>query len=179
MAKPKSALSEDLSLYDIKPRQVLYEEMLFYRDKANQIATQIAQIVKESKKARGDLLVQLYKLLLENKKQLVFIAAQLAPYEHAKLASLEVTTKEEKRMVMRVPSQTANNDDWLKMVGRGNQEAVITDHTPKTIEQVEKEAFNSVRNNIVATSKDFEDAQTQINTLENDPPPQFIEGLDD
>ena len=41
--------------------------------------------------------------MLENKERLIDVASKLAPYEHAKLQSVEVKAKVEHRFVVRAP----------------------------------------------------------------------------
>lgn len=109
------------------PREILYEEMYFYKFKANKLGNEIARIIKEGEKARGDLLFQLYKLMLENKETLVEIAAKLAPYEHAKLQSVEVKSEVKHSFVIRAPEVTKDTNTWLAASGQEITEPVTQD----------------------------------------------------
>lgn len=44
-------------------------------------------------------------------------AHKLAPYDHAKLESIEVKSTVEHRMVMRAPQKIANVDEWARITG--------------------------------------------------------------
>jgi len=120
--------AEKIADQAVTPRTVLYEELVFYREKANLLGNKISEILKGETKSRGDLLFQLYKLMLENKKMLIEVASKLAPYEHAKLESIEVKSTVEHRYVIRVPESNKNTQEWFTTIGRETK-------TPITIEQ--------------------------------------------
>lgn len=105
----------------IEPRDVLYEQLYFYRNEANKLGMKIAEILKNEPKARGDLLFNLYKIMMDNRKLLIDVATKLAPYEHPKLESIEVKSQVEHRYVIRAPNQIKTTGDWLKSVGREDQ----------------------------------------------------------
>lgn len=125
----------------LQPREVLYEEMIFFREKANKLGNEIAKIIKEGPKARGDILFQLYKIMLENKDKLIDVASKLAPYEHAKLQSVEVKAQVEHRFVVRAPEPIKDTSSWLKAIGHDDKEPVTSNVANiKSQESISREA---------------------------------------
>lgn len=105
---------EELSRHATK---VLQEAMIFHDKKAKFIITQIIKLLKEDKKQRGDLMALMYKKFSEATAIAIDCANKLAPYESAKLSSIEVKTQIEHRFVLRAPSQAKNNEDWFSQIG--------------------------------------------------------------
>jgi len=118
------------------PKEVLFEEMYFYRKKAIKIGRLIAKYLKEEG-GRGQELVALYKHMTNLKKDIVDVATKLAPYEHAKLESIELKAEIEHKYVIRAPMVAATTQDFLKLVGRQDKAPVMTNaindglHNPK------------------------------------------------
>lgn len=141
MARPKKSDAQEAVPEHLKedfagrktPREVLYDEMIFYHQKAVPMGNEIARIIKEGGKARGDLLFELFKIMCENKKMAVEVASKLAPYEHAKLQSLEVKSTSEHRFVIRAPERLESSEVWLKSAGKENTEPLTIDHKPKKV----------------------------------------------
>ena len=113
----------------ITPREVLYDEMVFFRDKAIILGNKIASLLRAEGTPRGVELFQLFKLMVENKERLVDIATKLAPYEHAKLASLDVKQETTVNFVIRAPAVVANTNDWIAMTdGAGKNNIIENDN---------------------------------------------------
>lgn len=135
----KEKQTETKATTPVTPRSVLYEELIFYRDKANLLGNEIARILKEGNKSQGDLLYKLYKLMLDNKSMLIEIAAKLAPYEHAKLESVEVKATVEHRFVIRVPEKAKDTKAWLENCGQEVQAPILVDHKASTLSKAHVE----------------------------------------
>ena len=150
----KPTVEKETPKEKITPRGVLYEELSFYRDKANKIGNQIGELLKTSDKSHGDLLFQLYKLMLKNKEMLVDVAAKLAPYEHAKLESVEVKSTIEHRFVIRAPQQIVDKSKWLEACGVEDTSVITVDHKPKLLA-----AMDHIPKKTFADSKKISDAE--------------------
>ena len=99
------------------PKEVLFEQMYFYRTKAIKIGRLIAKYLKEEE-GRGQELVALFKHLTTLKKEIVEVASKLAPYEPAKLESIEVKAAIEHKFVIRAPIVASTTQEFLKSVNK-------------------------------------------------------------
>lgn len=115
---------------NITPKEVLYEQLLYYRDEAIKQGNRIAAILRGEEKLRGDLIFQLYKLQLKNREMLIEIATKLAPYIHPRLESVEVKGEMEHKFVIRAPLPIKDTKTWLAEVG-GNPEPLLANEAKK------------------------------------------------
>ena len=170
----------------VSPRDVLFEEMIFFREKANKLGNEIAKIIKEGPKARGDILFQLYKIMLENKERLIDVASKLAPYEHAKLQSVEVKAKVEHRFVVRAPESIKDTGAWMKAIGQEEKEPITSNvATSRSAETISREAEEITDYELVVAANDSKKIKKKnkesINTYENidDDEDDIIDRFDD
>jgi hypothetical protein len=112
----------------LTPKEVLFEQMYFFRDKASDMGLRIAEYLK-TEGGRGLELVQLYKHMTLLRKELVDIAHKLAPFEHAKLESVEVKSEVEHRFVVRSPPTSPDVGSFMKLVGKPYEVPILTEHT--------------------------------------------------
>ena len=137
--------------------KVLQEVMLFHDKKAKFIITQIIKALKEDKKQRGDLMALMYKKFAEATAISVDCANKLAPYQSAKLSSIEVKSQVEHRYVLRAPSQAKSNEDWFTQIGNIPEQ-------PKFIIDVETDTKQHPR----LIKEEIEDAEELIYIADED-----------
>lgn len=99
--------------YKRKATEVLYDKMMFYHNKADQIAKFIISVIESGKIARGDLLAQIHKDMHRFNDIAIECASKLAPYQSPKLESVEVKQKITHRFVVAAPKPIANTQNWL------------------------------------------------------------------
>lgn len=92
---------------------LLEEAMLFWRGEGQKLIKQLIKAV-EDKEIR--LAVQLAKTWKGVDDRWIDIAAKIAPYQTAKLSSIEVNKTEVKRFVIAAPPLVPNKKDWLEKV---------------------------------------------------------------
>ena len=108
----------------LSPKEVLFEQMDYFRAKATALGNKIAKHLKEGGHAQE--LVQLYKVMLTLRKDTVDIAAKLAPFEHAKLSSVEIKAEIEHRFVIRAPIVARDTAEFLRMVNKDGVAPITT-----------------------------------------------------
>lgn len=91
----------------------LRDQMIFYRDQAEELCFRIMEALKSSG-ARPDLMAVMYKHMTEARKTAIDCAAKLAPYESPRLESIEVNKKTVIQHVIKAPTAISNTDDWLE-----------------------------------------------------------------
>lgn len=95
--------------------EVLKECMLFYRDQAPSMISQIITLLKKQN-TRSDLLQMMRRLQAENSESIVYAAAKLAPYENPKLNSVQAKINIQENFTIREPSLADNPTIWLQNV---------------------------------------------------------------
>lgn len=92
---------------------VLRQQMLFYRDQAEEICEKIIEALKKNN-SRGDLVAMMYKHLSDASKMTIDCAAKLAPYQSPRLESVEVKKTVTNRYVIQAPTAFNDQDLWLQ-----------------------------------------------------------------
>ena len=95
---------------------VLYDKMNFYNDKAMVIAKEICELLKKADKAQGAKLAEMFKHMMRFNDIVIDCAVKLAPYQSARLESVEVKRKVEHSFVIKAPIQMPNSKNWMEMV---------------------------------------------------------------
>jgi hypothetical protein len=99
-----------------KAIDVLYEKMIYYNDKAIPLHCRITELLTQTG-ANPSLIVQLYKKLHELNILVIDCASKLAPYQSAKLQTIEVKSKVEHKFVIAAPMPQKDSQTWLKAAG--------------------------------------------------------------
>lgn len=100
-----------------KAIEVLRDEMMFYRDTAEEILNKIIdglENLNKLDKPRADLLALMYRERAKCSDKLIECASKLAPYESPRLESIEQKIVEKKVFVIRSPNVIENKEEWLK-----------------------------------------------------------------
>lgn len=110
----------------LKAVEVAHAKLKFYSEKAPDLIAKLYKMVNEAEFSghlhhAKDILKQLMGI---DDKILEYIKV-LAPYQSAKLESIEVKSHVEHRYVMRSPAPVKNIDDWKQMTGA--QELKVAD----------------------------------------------------
>ena len=149
--------------HKIRAVDVLYNKMVFYNQEANEMGLKIWELLKQGDKARGDKLADMYKAMMRINDLAIECATKLAPYQSAKLESVEVKKTVEHRYVIRAPAQLKSVQDWSQQVKLEALPPPVLRNTPKPnitpvntqnniqdaeiIEEDDYEYSNSVRGN--------------------------------
>lgn len=115
------------------PRDVLYDNMIFYDSKARDILAQVIAGLKQSG-AKPELLGMLLKEFTGCTDKAIDCATRLAPFVHGKIQNIELKGEITKRYVIRAPQQAKNSDEWLKTIDSTDNPQVMT-KIPKMIVQ--------------------------------------------
>lgn len=99
-----------------KPKTILRKNMLISQALADEIIPVFIQKVKEIN-PKDPQIKFWYKEMTSAQAMAIDCAHKLAPYEHAKLESMEIKQTVEHRMVMRAPAKIANVEEWAKITG--------------------------------------------------------------
>lgn len=119
---------------------VLYEKMVFYDTKATSLGHQIVEIIKVSDKSRGDLLTQMFRTMVKFNDIVIDCANKLAPYQSAKMQSIEIRKETTHRFVVEAPKPAKNTKDWLN-----NIQAEIPQHIKDRSEYLQQEEDKAKR----------------------------------
>ena len=119
---PKTAQNKEINLEDIKidpnnPSQAikyLEEAMIFWHDEGIRIIKALIKNLNDE--GMGRQAAEIAKIWRGVDDRWIEIAAKLAPYQSAKLSSIEVNKKIEKRFVIAAPSVVPDNKTWLEKV---------------------------------------------------------------
>ena len=112
---------------------VLYRKMQYYNDDAMMIATEICKVLKDSPTSEGKRLVEMHKMMMRFDDISIDCASKLAPYQSAKLQSLEINKKVTHRFVIQAPMVVKDNKEWLEQVSLTALPPPL--HVPKPIEE--------------------------------------------
>lgn len=110
-----------------KATEVLYEKMMFYNDKAKKILNALLDDIQSAEKADAKLRLNAMKQIKECDAVAIECAKLLAPYQDAKLQSIEMKTNVEHRYVFRAPAQMKSIEEWKQAVGAIDDEKVTHD----------------------------------------------------
>lgn len=99
-----------------KAVDILYKKMMFYDTSAMLMAKDICELLKDSAKARGDKLAEMFKHMMRFNDICIDCASKLAPYQSAKLESVEIKKKVEHSFVIRAPVAAPSSSKWLEQV---------------------------------------------------------------
>lgn len=100
---------------------VLYKEMVFWEREGKLLVLRVLAALDEEK--NGRLAAELLMKFKDVDDRCIEVAAKLAPYQSAKLASMEVNKKITKRFVIVAPQVATDNKEWLERVH--NEEKLI------------------------------------------------------
>lgn len=128
-----------VKIQTVRAIDVLYQKMNFYSERAETMALEIYKILKEDPKPRGDKLADMYKAMMRLNEIAIECAAKLAPYQSAKLESIEVKKTVEHRYVIAAPKPVDNSANWLMQV---DQEAKLLPSPQKVVAEDKQKAFN-------------------------------------
>ena len=95
---------------------VLYEKMEFYSVHATFIATEICKLLKESDVKEGKRLTEMHKQMMRFNDIAIDCAAKLAPYQSAKLQSIEVKSNKTVKYVIQAPMVVKDKNEWIRQV---------------------------------------------------------------
>lgn len=119
--------------------------MNFYDQRAQAMAKEIYTILKEDEKPRGDKLADMFKAMMRLNETVIECAAKLAPYQSAKLESVEIKKTTEHRFVIAAPKVFNNSGNWLdnvnqeaKMLPSAQQIIAKSKETVKTIAKIDE-----------------------------------------
>lgn len=108
-----------------KATEILYDKMIFYHEKADEIAKVLIEMIEKGKTARGDLVVQIHKDMHRFNDIAIECASKLAPYQTPKLESVEVKQKITHKFVVKAPMVAQTTQEWLKQI----QQPLLPLHT--------------------------------------------------
>lgn len=87
---------------------------MFYDTKAKQLYAEVRKVLKEDNAAaRGDLMAQMIKHMQKANDICIECAAKLAPYQSARLQSMEVKKNVTHRFVIQAPKPAETSASWL------------------------------------------------------------------
>ena len=115
-------------IYKRKATEILYDKMMFYHKKADDIAKFLISVIESGKMARGDLLAQIHKDMHRFNDIVIECASKLAPYQDAKLQNIEIKQKVTHRFVVVAPRPIANTDSWLEEVEQSKLNGKSIEH---------------------------------------------------
>lgn len=113
---------EEISVYTAKDirrqaaTEILRDVMHFNQLQAMELIAEILAVMKTNNSNRGDLAAMLFKKYAESTELVVKCAEKLAPYESARLQSIEVKSEVEHRFVIRAPEVAKSSEEWFKQV---------------------------------------------------------------
>lgn len=113
--------------------------MHFHQTVAKEIIIEIVMALKAQGSIRGDLIALMYKKYSECTEIVIKCAEKLAPYESAKLQSLEVKNTHEHRFVLRAPEQASSTGEWMKQVGISSVKEITTSYNNEEIEEEDED----------------------------------------
>lgn len=90
--------------------------MEYYDNDAMIIATEICKILKDNPVSQGAKLVEMHKAMMRFNDIAIECASKLAPYQSAKLQSVEIKKHVEHRFVIQAPAVVAKKEQWLDQV---------------------------------------------------------------
>jgi hypothetical protein len=99
-----------------KATDVLYTKMHVYDKEAKEILSFLIEQIKKQN-ANSSALKSMYQLMQKADDIAIDCAHKLAPYQDAKLATIEVRNKIEHRFVLRAPKQIESVESWMKQTG--------------------------------------------------------------
>jgi len=94
---------------------VLHDKMVFYESRGTDLFVALKKELKDNGAARGDLLVALSKQIIHCNDMAVECAHKLAPYQNAKLQSIEVKKKVTHKFVIQAPKPSQDPEHWLQL----------------------------------------------------------------
>ena len=108
-----------------KAKDVLYEKMIFWHTKGAKLLKSIEEEIRLKGKSDAKLLLGAMKMLKDADDLAIHCAEKLAPYQDAKLQSVEVKQKIEHRFVIRAPAQMQDASKWLEQTGQAKEIAEV------------------------------------------------------
>ncbi len=91
--------------------------MVFYDKKAKELYQEVRKVLKsDTATVRGDLMAQMIKHMQKANDICIECAAKLAPYQSARLQSMEVKKNVTHRFVIQAPKQAEDSQQWLQSV---------------------------------------------------------------
>lgn len=97
-----------------KAIQLLEEAMLFWHGEGSKLIRRLDQTL--NKEGQGRLAAEIAKVWRDVDDRWIDIAAKLAPYQSAKLSSIEVNKNETRRFVIVAPQVVPDKKQWLEKV---------------------------------------------------------------
>lgn len=109
--------------------EVLYDKMIFYDQRARILYAEIIKVLKKDKDTlRGDLIAQMIKHMQRANDIAIDCAAKLAPYQTARLQSVEIDKKITHRFVIQAPQQSNNTQAWLDAANKQLSNGKLIEH---------------------------------------------------
>lgn len=105
-----------MRMFTTQAVDVLHRKMHVYDKEAKEILTYLISEMKAQNK-NSPALKSLYQMMSKADEVAIECAAKLAPYQTAKLESIEVKSKIQHSFVIRAPQRIANLEDWQKITG--------------------------------------------------------------
>lgn len=129
------------TIQHVKATDVLYREMLFWRNEGKKLVQAIYSLVSTQD---GKLAAKLANTFKDINDRTVEIATRLAPYQTPKLSSMELKSNKTIRYVIEAPKLSPNTSSWLKNIQEDQRllpkpHQIINSNDTEDIEALEHE----------------------------------------